>query len=124
MCGIAGYVGDVVPGLVDRMIAAQRHRGPDGAGSFECPDEQVALGHMRLAILDLTDHAAQPMHSPDGRFVLIYNGEIYNYVALREQLAKSGHTFTSTGDTEVLLRGLQHEGAAFIKRLNGIFAFA
>lgn len=124
MCGIAGFVGGFSPGLIDRMNAAQRHRGPDGQGTFEDPAAEVALGHVRLAILDLTPSAAQPMHSPDGRFVLVYNGEIYNFAALRDHLIQAGHTFTSTGDTEVLLRGLQHEGAAFIKRLDGIFAFA
>ena len=68
MCGIAGLVGDFVPGLIDRMNATQAHRGPDGGGVFESPRSQVAFGHVRLAVLDLTEQAAQPMTSPDGRF--------------------------------------------------------
>jgi len=124
MCGIAGFVGDFIPGLVSRMNGIQKHRGPDGQGVFEDPEAQVALGHVRLFILDLTPAAAQPMHSLDGRFVLIYNGEIYNFRESREDLISRGHHFTSTGDTEVLLHGLMEYGDSFLKRLNGIFAFA
>ncbi|HXY33908.1 MAG TPA: asparagine synthase (glutamine-hydrolyzing) [Planctomycetaceae bacterium] len=124
MCGIAGLVGDFVPGLIDRMNAAQAHRGPDGCGVFESPRSQIALGHVRLAILDLSEEAAQPMTSADGRFTLIYNGEIYNYRELRDSLAHSGVPQTSSGDTQVLLHGLMRWGAAFVERLNGMFAFA
>src|SRR5262249_33182635 len=123
-CGIAGYVGGFVPGLAERMNHAQAHRGPDGQGVYQNPAEEVALGHVRLSILDLSEHAAQPMHSTDGRFALVFNGEIYNFVELREDLSKSGERFTSTGDTEVLLRGLQHHGESFLPRLNGMFALA
>src|SRR4051794_7238484 len=100
MCGIAGFVGGFVPGLAARMNVAQAHRGPDGRGMFEDAEAEVALGHVRLAILDLTDHAAQPMHSADGRFVLVFNGEIYNYPELKRELAASGCQFRSSGDTE------------------------
>jgi asparagine synthase (glutamine-hydrolysing) len=124
MCGITGFVGDFASGLVSRMNAIQKHRGPDGQGVFEDPQAQLALGHVRLFILDLTPAAAQPMHSPDGRFVLIYNGEIYNFKELREDLISRGHYFKSTGDTEVLLHGLMEYGDSFLERLNGIFAFA
>jgi asparagine synthase (glutamine-hydrolysing) len=124
MCGIAGLVGDFVPGLVDQMNAAQAHRGPDGSGVFESPRSQVALGHVRLAILDLSEEAAQPMTSPDGRFTLIFNGEIYNFRELRGAVANSGFLQTSSGDTQVLLHGLMRYGAAFVERLNGMFAFA
>jgi len=124
MCGIAGYVGDFLPGLMTRMNALQAHRGPDGQGIFEDPGSGAALGHTRLAILDLSDTAAQPMHSPDGRFVIVYNGEIYNFLELRSQLVARGHNFTSTGDTEVLLHGLMKHGEDFLNHLNGIFAFA
>lgn len=124
MCGIAGYVGGFVPELAARMNAAQAHRGPDGQGLFEDPGAEVALGHVRLAILDLTDHAAQPMHTPDGRYVLVYNGELYNFAELRQELLGRGQTLTSTGDTEVLLRALQEYGASCLGRLNGMFAFA
>jgi asparagine synthase (glutamine-hydrolysing) len=124
MCGIAGCIGDFIPGLMVRMNAVQAHRGPDGQGVFEDPEAQVALGHVRLFILDLTPAAAQPMHSPDGRYALVYNGEIYNFRELREDLLSRGHRFHSTGDTEVLLHGLIECGEKFIERLNGIFAFA
>ncbi len=124
MCGIAGYAGPFLPGLAARMNAAQAHRGPDGQGVFEDPAAAIALGHGRLAILDLTPAAAQPMHSPDGRHVLVFNGEIYNFSDLRQDLIAKGHRFTSTGDTEVLLHGLMEYGIAFTERLNGIFAFA
>jgi len=106
------------------MNAAQAHRGPDGLGTFEDPKARVCLGHVRLAVLDLTDQAAQPMHSRDGRYVIVFNGEIYNFADLRKSLADEGHAFSSTGDTEVLLRGLERYGEAFIDRLNGMFAFA
>jgi len=68
MCGVAGFIGDFIPGLMARMNAVQAHRGPDGQGVFEVSEESVALGHVRLFILDLTPAAAQPMHSPDGCF--------------------------------------------------------
>jgi asparagine synthase (glutamine-hydrolysing) len=124
MCGIAGLIGDFKPGLVSRMNALQAHRGPDGQGVFEDPEARVALGHVRLAILDLSDAAAQPMSSPDGRYVIVYNGEIYNYIQLRGDLEGRGHRFTSAGDTEVLLHGLMEHGKDFVRKLNGIFAFA
>ena len=124
MCGIAGLAGDFVPGLVERMNAAQAHRGPDGSGIFERPELQVALGHVRLAILDLSDFAAQPMCSPDGRYVLIYNGEIFNFAELQKELTGEGPGLGSSGDTEVLLRGLIRWGSRFVERLNGMFAFA
>lgn len=124
MCGIAGYAGVPSPGLATQMNTAQAHRGPDGQGIFEDPAAGVALGQVRLSILDLSPAAAQPMHAPDGRGVLVYNGEIYNFRELREDLVARGHRFQSTGDTEVLLRGLLEYGAQFVTRLNGIFAFA
>ena len=124
MCGIAGYAGGFLPDLARQMNAAQDHRGPDGQGVFENADAGIALAQVRLSILDLSLAAAQPMHAPDGRGVLIYNGEIYNFLELREDLIARGHIFHSTGDTEVLLHGLLEYGAEFTTRLNGIFAFA
>jgi len=124
MCGIAGLVGSFLPGLVERMNAAQIHRGPDGNGVFDDAEAEVALGHVRLSILDLSTAASQPMLSPDGRYVLVFNGEIYNFKDLREGLEAKGHSFTSTGDTEVLLQGLIEYGEDFIDKLNGMFAFA
>lgn len=124
MCGIAGYVGGFRAGLVGQMNETQKHRGPDGQGVFERAEEELALGHVRLAILDLSDLASQPMESQCGRFVLSYNGEIYNFRELRERMRSRGAVFRSRGDTEVLLQGLASEGQDFIKRLNGMFAFA
>ena len=124
MCGIAGLVGDFKPGLMARMNAVQSHRGPDGRGVFEDPRAEAALGHLRLAILDLSDRAAQPMESPDGRFVLSFNGEIYNFRELRASLEARGAVFRTTSDSEVLLLGWLHEGERFVERLNGMFAFA
>lgn len=124
MCGITGYTGNVIPDLIRVMNATQAHRGPDGQGIFEDPLIGVSLGHTRLAILDLSDAAAQPMHSFCGRYVIVYNGEIYNYRELRRELSKAGWDFRSAGDTEVLLAGLATVGVSFIERLNGIFAFA
>jgi asparagine synthase (glutamine-hydrolysing) len=124
MCGIAGYAGAFVPRLIARMNRAQRHRGPDGDGVYEDPPAEIGLGHVRLAILDLSNAAAQPMTSPDGQHVLVFNGEIYNYRELRDSLTQRGWQFRSTGDTEVLLAGLALCGPEFTRRLNGIFAFA
>ncbi|HRX82969.1 MAG TPA: asparagine synthase (glutamine-hydrolyzing), partial [Pirellulaceae bacterium] len=124
MCGIAGYVGGYEPSLMRSMNALQSHRGPDGSGVWERPEHGVSLGHVRLAILDLSDSASQPMTSPDGRFVLTFNGEIYNFKELRHELCGRGHCFRSSGDSEVLLAGLAEWGEAFIERLNGIFSFA
>lgn len=124
MCGIAGYVGGWTPGLMARMNEVQKHRGPNGHGVFEDAKQGAALGHVRLAILDLTNRAAQPMHSFDGRYVLVFNGEIYNYLSLRDGLLNKGHAFSSSGDTEVLLCGLQQHGEEFLERLDGMFALA
>ena len=124
MCGIAGLAGGFHEGLAVRMNEAQAHRGPDGRGVFESEKEEIALAHVRLSILDLSDAARQPMTSESGRFVLSYNGEIYNFAELRAELESRGARFRSSGDTEVLLECLIREGAAAIPKLNGMFAFA
>src|SRR2546422_3002244 len=111
MCGIVAVRG--VAGaldareFVDRMTGALAHRGPDDEGAFFEGD--VALGFKRLAILDLTDTGHQPMTSADGAAVLVFNGEIFNYVELREELRARGHRFRSTGDAEVLLQANRSE---------------
>lgn len=128
MCGIAGYIRQ--NGLLDgsvlrRMQAAVAHRGPDGLGEWTDPACGVALAHTRLKVLDLTEAAHQPMRSADGATTLIYNGEIYNFQALREELRSTGSRFQSTGDTEVLLELCRRDPAlAFLPKLNGMFAFA
>jgi asparagine synthase (glutamine-hydrolysing) len=125
MCGIAGIVGPGAAGhrdAVRRMVEAQKHRGPDGEGIRSFPSGHCVLGHRRLAILDLSESAAQPMLTEDGRFGLAYNGECYNFIELRNELAAGGETFNSTGDTEVVLRLLARKGAGALPRMNAMFA--
>jgi asparagine synthase (glutamine-hydrolysing) len=126
MCGICGLYrptglreGD--ERVLDSMIQALRHRGPDGAGAWS--DDHVAFGHTRLAIIDL-EGGAQPMiHRPSGA-ALVFNGEIYNYQELRRELQAAGDAFITASDTEVLLKGLLRHGDRFLDRLEGMFAFA
>lgn len=125
MCGICGVAAAgptperaaVVRGMMDRL----RHRGPDGEGLVD--GESWIFGHTRLSIIDI-EHGAQPMRTPDGRFTLVYNGEIYNYLELRSDLQMQGIEFRTTSDTEVLLQILALEGEDALGRLNGMFAFA
>jgi asparagine synthase (glutamine-hydrolysing) len=126
MCGIAGIFHaetpkPVDPARVERMCDALAHRGPDGAGVWT--DHGVGLGHRRLSIIDVAG-SPQPMHSADGRAVIVFNGEIYNFRALRAELAQAGFTFRTNGDTEVILAAWQHWGPDCLKRLDGMFAFA
>lgn len=121
MCGIAGYVGSAPPGLQSRMLATLKHRGPDESGGWE--GAGVALGATRLAIIDLVT-GQQPMVSEDGRYTLVFNGEIYNYRALRRDLESAGHRFRTRSDTEVLLQTLAARGLAGVEALRGMFAFA
>ena len=100
------------------------HRGPDAAGSFWNEHGSVGLGHRRLAIVDLEDTGNQPMRDCSGRFVIVFNGEIYNYLEIKKELLKLGHTFQSTSDTEVILEGYKEWGDAILNKLNGAFAFA
>ena len=126
MCGITGFLNtDAAPAsqvLLRRMTDAIAHRGPDGEGFFV--DGNLALGHRRLAIIDLSPAGHQPMATRDGRFVISYNGEIYNFGELRIELESLGHQFHSRTDTEVLLEGYAHWGIKVLDRLNGMFAFA
>ncbi|HXQ52138.1 MAG TPA: asparagine synthase (glutamine-hydrolyzing) [Stellaceae bacterium] len=126
MCGVVGvFHRDGEPAsaaILRRMTDALAHRGPDGEGSFV--DGSVALGHRRLAIIDLTPAAHQPMQTPDGRFVISYNGEIYNFQELRLELEALGHKFRSRSDSEVLLYALAQWGDKALLRLNGMFALA
>jgi len=100
------------------MTDALVHRGPDDAGEFIAP--QVALGVRRLAIIDRA-HGQQPMASDDGRLVLVFNGEIYNYLELKQALATDGYVFRTQSDTEVVLRILERHGVEGISRLEGMF---
>lgn len=126
MCGITGILnldGAPVDGAVlGAMTEALAHRGPDGDGDFI--DGGLGLGHRRLAILDLTAAASQPMSTPDGRYTLVYNGEVYNFRELRRELEMLGRRFRSTGDAEVVLHALAEWGVDAVERFNGMFAVA
>jgi asparagine synthase (glutamine-hydrolysing) len=125
MCGITGVAGraaGVAP--LERMNETLRHRGPDDTGVYWSTDRVVGLAQCRLAIIDLSPGGHQPMHSDDGRTVLILNGEIYNYRELRDELAALGHTFRSTSDTEVVLAAYRQWGTECVSRLDGMFALA
>jgi asparagine synthase (glutamine-hydrolysing) len=127
VCGIAGILHlDGQPASAEHvrnMTRAIAHRGPDGEGHWV--NGPVALGHRRLAIIDLSDAGAQPMVTDDGRYVLTYNGEIYNFMELRAELQRASVQFTSRTDSEVILKGVAVWGIAeTVRRLNGMFAFA
>ncbi|MCP5389451.1 MAG: amidotransferase 1, exosortase A system-associated [Novosphingobium sp.] len=126
MCGIAGIFHCSTPKPVDavrveRMCDALVHRGPDGAGVWTAPG--VGLGHRRLSIIDLAG-SPQPMHSADGRAVIVFNGEIYNFRELRHELEAAGAQFRTDGDTEVILAAWQRWGTDCLQHLHGMFAFA
>lgn len=126
MCGITGIIdfngNSVSPIVLKRMTDAIAHRGPDGDGHWI--GEGVGLGHRRLAIIDLSVAGHQPMATEDGRFVLVYNGEIYNFQELRVELEALGHRFHSRTDSEVVLKSLVQWGPDALNRFNGMFALA
>lgn len=126
MCGIAGLVSKTgAPperARIEAMTAAVAHRGPDGEGFYA--DGPLALGHRRLAIVDLSDDARQPMAYADGRYVIVYNGEVYNHLELRKELEAAGFAFRSHSDTEVILAAYAHWGEGCVARFNGMWAFA
>lgn len=128
MCGIAGFVRrdtriDLCPQL-ERMHQAIAHRGPDDRGVWRSPGGHALYAHTRLSVIDPSPAGHQPMQIDNGRFTIVYNGEIYNFAALRDALTASGVTFSSRSDTEVLLRLYQRYGPSFVERLRGMFAFA
>lgn len=122
MCGIAGIIGDYKTQQLDAMLLSQHHRGPDATGKYYDADF-AALGHNRLSIIDLSVQANQPFLDPSGRYVLVFNGEIYNYIELKASLQKQ-YTFKTESDTEVLLAAFIIYGVACLEKLNGMFAFA
>jgi len=124
MCGIAGFVGDSNPVALKSMADRLAHRGPDGAGLLADSADHVHLAHRRLAVLDLAG-GQQPMSLPDGSLSVVFNGEIYNFRLLRDELRKAGARFvTDHSDTEVLLHGWRHWGTALFAKLNGMWALA
>lgn len=131
MCGIVGFAGIKIGSVGDPLHLLQRmgkriaSRGPDSHGEWFDVGSSVGFAHRRLAIVDLTDSGSQPMTSPCGRYVLIFNGEIYNHLELRSELSESGIGWRGSSDTETLIRGIQRWGVrAAVQRCVGMFAFA
>src|ERR1700709_509258 len=128
MCGIAGIVkirGEVVePSDLSRLTNLLAHRGPDGAGHWFSAKRNVALGHRRLAIIDPGAGGNQPMLSADGRYVITFNGEIYNFLELRRELEAQGAVFRTESDTEVILAAWQAWREDMLPRFNGMWALA
>src|SRR5919106_5302951 len=131
MCGIAAIYNYRVPASVDpgelsRMTGRMACRGPDGTGTWCSDDGRVALTHVRLAIIDLSERGAQPMAGggPDRAHMITFNGEIYNYKELKTRLEACGHRFRSDSDTEVMLALYAEKGEAMVNDLSGMFTFA
>lgn len=123
MCGIFGVKGRVIPEeLGYKCIDRIAHRGPDGRGLWQ--EKDMTLGHRRLAIMDLSDNGLQPMADASGRYMLVFNGEIYNFIEIREELIPLGYSFVSDSDSEVLLNAYIEWGEACLDKFNGMWAFA
>lgn len=126
MCGITGIINkdgrSVDKGSLMAMTNKIQHRGPDDSGCYI--DGSVGLGHRRLTIIDLADHAGQPFESEDRNYILIFNGAIFNYLEIKEELQSLGHTFATTSDTEVLLKSYVQWGPQCVDKFNGMWAFA
>lgn len=123
MCGFIGFTGmcperdRVLGDMLDKI----KHRGPDAEGRYT--DENIALGHRRLSIIDVSDAGNQPLYSEDGKLVLVFNGEIYNYKSVRDDLIKKGYSFSTQTDSEVLIYGYKEYGEKLLDKLRGMFAF-
>ena len=129
MCGITGYAvskGDVESWAADlaRAVAALHHRGPDDEGLWFAPGRDVGLGHRRLSILDLSPLGHQPMVSACGTWVMVFNGEVYNFKEIRALLEPLGHRFAGTSDSEVILAAFAQWGMEAVNRFIGMFAIA
>src|SRR5829696_7082010 len=134
MCGLAGFLeltrdrgADALRATATRMADAVRHRGPNDAGTWEDPAAGVAFGFRRLSILDLSAEGHQPMHSASGRYVLVFNGEIYNFRAIRDELTAAGlaPAFRGHSDTEIMLAAFEAWGVeAAVRQFVGMFGFA
>ena len=123
MCGICGFSGFGNDADLKRMMSIMQYRGPDDSGTWS-DDKGNYLGHLRLAIIDI-EEGQQPLATPDGSLVVVFNGEIYNHRVLRKELESLGHRFqTNHSDTEILLYGYKQWGTSLTSRLNGMWAFA
>ena len=122
MCGYVGFTNQIenADAVLGEMMDTIRHRGPDSEGKYV--DEDIALGFRRLSIIDLAQ-GDQPIFNEDHSKVLVFNGEIYNYPKLREELLQAGHTFTTHTDSEVLLHGYEEYGVRLVNKLRGMFSF-
>lgn len=122
MCGIVGFMNTehLEENILDKMLTKIKHRGPDGQGKFT--DGNGYLGHCRLSIIDM-DNGNQPMFNNKKDIALVYNGEIYNYIALKEDLINKGHIFYTKCDSEVLIHGYEEYGYHLVEKLRGMFSF-
>ncbi|MBR6995895.1 MAG: asparagine synthase (glutamine-hydrolyzing) [Ruminococcus sp.] len=123
MCGIVGFTNNIDNSdeVLEKMMDRIRHRGPDAEGKYV--DDDIALGHRRLSIIDISSSGDQPIFNEDGSLVIIFNGEIYNYMEIREKLVESGHSFKTNTDTEVLIHGYEQYGEKLLNMLRGMFSF-
>lgn len=123
MCGIVGFTnnGDNADKIIEDMMDRIRHRGPDAEGKYV--DGDIALGHRRLSIIDVSSSGDQPIYNEDSSLVIVFNGEIYNYRDIRKELVESGHTFRTNTDTEVLIHGYEEYGEELLNKLRGMFSF-
>jgi asparagine synthase (glutamine-hydrolysing) len=121
MCGIAGIIGNNNTSILTNMLSATKHRGPDDSGTYT--DDYCTIGMNRLSILDLSAAGHQPMFSDDKRYIIVYNGEVYNFISIRADLIKLGFTFHSNSDTEVVLKGYIAYGKDILNKIRGMFAF-
>src|SRR5258708_2817891 len=127
MCGIAGICArdcTIDVECLTKMAEVLRHRGPDDGGVWVSTDRKTGLAHRRFAIIDLSSHGHQPMGDRSGRYWITFNGEIYNFQALRDELISLGQNFRTASDTEVILEAYRAWGENCLSRLNGMFAFA
>lgn len=123
MCGIVGFTNKIADAdaVIGKMMDRIRHRGPDASGKYI--DDGIALGHRRLSIIDISSQGDQPIFNEDRSLVLVFNGEIYNYRDIREELIKAGHKFATNTDSEVLIHGYEQYGTKLLGRLRGMFSF-
>ncbi len=127
MCGILGFWSKkkrIEKTIFERALETLSHRGPDRKGIYIDEEDNIALGHTRLSIIDLSENASQPMFDEDGNLCIVYNGEIYNYQEIKKELQEEGYDFKSSGDTEVILKGYKAWKERIFEKLNGMFALA